>query len=74
MPQRTIDIIDYTIMLVKLFASHYQLTPRQAYRYISRYDGMAFIERHYSILSSLPFNEMVQSMSDYCRKNGGLLA
>lgn len=70
----TIDKIEYTIMLVKLFASHYQLTPVQAYRYISRFDGMAFIERHYSILSSLPFNDMVQSMSDYCRKNGGLLA
>ena len=44
MPQLTIDKIEYLIMVVKLFAAKYQLTPVQAYRYISRYDGVGFIE------------------------------
>jgi hypothetical protein len=74
MSQLTIDKIEYTIMLVKLFASHYQLTPVQAYRYISRFDGMAFIERNYGVMHTLSFQEMVQGMSDYCRRNGGQLS
>ena len=70
----TIDKIEYTIMLVKLFASHYQLTPVQAYRYISRFDGMAFIERNYGIMHTLSFQEMVQGLSEYCHRKGGLLS
>ena len=73
MPQLTIDKIEYTIMLVKLFASHYHLTPVQAYRYISRFDGVGFIERNYGIMHTLSFQEMVQGLSDYCHRKGGLL-
>lgn len=74
MSQLTIDRIEYTIMLVKLFANQYQLTPVQAYRYISRFDGMAFIERNYGIMHTLSFQEMVQGVSDYCKRNGGQLS
>lgn len=73
MPQLTIDKIEYTIMLVKLFASHYHLTPVQAYRYISRFDGVGFIERNYGVMHTLSFQEMVQGLSDYCHRKGGLL-
>ena len=74
MSQLTIDKIEYTIMLVKLFASHHHLTPVQAYRYISRFDGMAFIERNYGVMHTLSFQEMVQGVSDYCKRNGGQLS
>lgn len=74
MSQLTIDKIEYTIMLVKLFAAQYQLTPVQAYRYISRFNGMAFIERNYGIMHTLSFQDMVQSVSDYCKRQGGLLS
>lgn len=74
MPQLTIDKIEYTIMLVKLFASHYQLSPVQAYRYISRYDGVAFIERNYNVMHTLSFPEMIQGLSDYCYRKGGRLS
>lgn len=67
MSQLTIDKIEFLIMAVKLFAVKYQLTPVQAYRYISRYDGVGFIERNYGIMHTLPFQEMVQGISDYYR-------
>ena len=73
MSQLTIDRIEYTIMLVKLFANQYQLTPVQAYRYISRFDGMAFIERNYGVMHTLSFQEMVQGLSEYCLRKGGQL-
>ena len=74
MSQLTLDKIEYLIMVVKLFAAHYQLTPVQAYRYISRYDGVSFLDRNYGIIHTLSFNDMVQSVSDYCRRNGGQLS
>ena len=74
MSQQTIDKIEFLIMAVKLFAAKYQLTPVQAYRYISRYDGVDFIERNYGIMHTLSFPEMVQGISDYCKRQGGLLS
>ena len=74
MSQLTINKIEYLIMVVKLFAAHYHLTQVQAYRYISRYDGVSFVERNYNIMHTLSFQDMVQGVSDYCRKNGGQLA
>lgn len=74
MSQLTIDKIEYLIMVVKLFAAHYQLTPAQAYRYISRFDGVSFVERNYGIMHTLSFQDMVQGISDYCKRNGGELS
>ena len=74
MSQLTIDKIEYTIMLVKLFAHQYQLTPVQAYRYISRFDGMDFIERNYNVMHTLSFQDMVQGLTDYCHRKGGQLS
>lgn len=74
MSQLTIDKIEFLIMAVKLFAVKYQLTPIQAYRYISRYDGVGFIERNYGIMHTLSFQEMVQGISDYCKRQGGQLS
>lgn len=74
MSQLTINKIEYLIMVVKLFAAHYHLTPVQAYRYISRYDGVSFVERNYGIMHTLSFQDMVQGVSDYCRKHGGQLS
>ncbi len=74
MSQLVIDKIEYTIMLVKLFAAHYHLTPVQAYRYISRFDGVSFIERNYNVMHTLSFQDMVQGLSDYCHRKGGQLS
>ncbi len=73
MPQDTTDKIEYLIMLIKLFAERYRLSPKQAYRYIRRYGGVGFVERNYSVLHTLPFDDMVDTMSDFCKKSGGLL-
>ncbi len=74
MSQLTIDKIEYLIMVVKLFATHYQLTPVQAYRYISRFGGVSFVEKNYGVMHTLSFQDMVQSVSDYCKRQGGQLS
>ena len=67
------DIIEYTIALVNEFAKRFGLTEKQAYRYIRMYQGVAFVEQHYGIMHTLDFDEAVDSVAAYCRKNGGKL-
>ena len=41
------DILEYTIAIVSEFASKFNLTEKQAYRYISFHKGLNFIEENY---------------------------
>ena len=67
------DILEYIIALVNEFAKKFSLTEIQAYRYIRMYKGVAFIEQNYGIIHTLDFNEAVDSIALYCRRNGGRL-
>ena len=67
------DIIEYIIALVNEFAKRYNLTEKQAYRYIRLYNGIAFIEQNYGIIHTLAFNEAVDSVTLFCRRKGGKL-
>ena len=66
-------IIEYIIALVNEFAKRFGLTEKQAYRYIRMYNGVAFVEQNYGIIHTLDFDEVVDSVATYCRKNGGEL-
>lgn len=65
--------IEYIIMLVQLFAKHYGLSFLQAYRYISRYEGIEYSERHYNILHTLSFDDQIEGLANYCHQKGGQL-
>lgn len=67
------DIFEYIIALVNEFATKFNLSDRQAYNYIRRHRGIAFIEQNYGIMHTLDFNEAVESVAIYCRKSGGKL-
>ncbi|MBP5365875.1 MAG: DUF3791 domain-containing protein [Bacteroidales bacterium] len=65
------DKIEYFLMLLKLFAQRYGLDNQQAYDYISKYNGVEYVEQHYNILHTLSFRDMVDSLTAFCHKNGG---
>lgn len=67
------DIIEYIIALVNEFAKRFGLTDIQAYRYIRMHKGVTFLEQNYGIIHTLDFNEAVDSVALYCRRNGGKL-
>ena len=73
MKYRVRDILEYTIAIVSEFASKFNLTEKQAYRYINFHKGLNFIEENYGIIHTLDFNEAVDSDAIFCRKNGGEL-
>lgn len=67
------NIIEYTVGLVSEFATKFNLTDRQAFRYINFHKGILFLESNYGIIHTLDFNEAVDSLVSFCRKSGGHL-
>lgn len=65
------DVIEYIVAVVSEFASRYNLTDKQAYRYISFHKGISFLEDNYGIIHTLDFEEVVDSVAMFCRRSGG---
>lgn len=73
MAYKVSDIVEYIIALVSEFASRFNLTDMQAYRYISFHKGISFLEENYGIIHTLDFDEAVDSVAMFCRRSGGEL-
>ena len=68
------DKLAYIIAVVNDFAAKYSLNPQQAYRYLSRFKGIDFVDDFYDVEHTLSFEDVVEDLALYCRKNGGALA
>ncbi len=67
------DITEYTVLLIRKFAQHFGLTDRQAANYIERYGAMTLLYTHYNVMHTLSFDDNIESIATYCRRNGGAL-
>ncbi len=67
------DIFEFIIALVNEFAKKFFLSEKQAYNYIRHHKGIYFIEKNYGIIHTLDFNEAIDSVACYCRRQGGEL-
>ena len=67
------DISEYIVLLIAAFASHYQMTDAEAYRYLSRYGAIKVAHDFYDVMHTQPMADMVQSMASYCHRKGGYL-
>lgn len=67
------EISEYIVLLIAAFASHYQITDSEAYRYLNRYGAIKVIHDFYDVMHTQPFDDMVQSMATYCHRKGGTL-
>lgn len=74
MEARLDDKLAYIIAVVNDFAAKYSLNPQQAYRYLSRFKGIDFVDDFYDVEHTLSFEDVVEDLALYCRKNGGALA
>ena len=64
----------YIIAVVNEFAARFSLNSQQAYRYLNRFKGIDFIDRFYNVEHTQSFDDVVDDLAIYCRKNGGQLA
>ena len=67
------DISEYIVLLIAAFASQYQMTDAEAYRYLSRYGAIKVAHDFYDVMHTQPMADMVQSMATYCKRKGGSL-
>ena len=74
MEVRLEDKLAYIIAVINDFAAKYTLNPQQAYRYLSRFKGIDFVDKFYDVEHTLSFEDVVEDLALYCRKNGGQLA
>ena len=74
MSKSIIDKINYIVALITEFATAHHITTQQAYRYLQQYKGLDFVDKFYNVEHTLSFDDVVDDLALYCRKNGGALA
>ena len=67
------DKTEYLVIFVNEFARRYQLTAKQAFRYLSRYKAIDFLYNQYYVAHTLSFDSMVEDIATYCRRFGGAI-
>lgn len=74
MEVRLEDKVAYIIAVVNEFADKFSLNSQQAYRYLERFKGIDFVDEFYNVEHTQSFEDVVEDLTLYCRKNGGKLA
>lgn len=67
------DKAEYLVIFINEFARKYELTAKQAYRYLFRYKAIDFLNSQYHIAHTLSFENMIEDMATYCRRFGGAI-
>lgn len=66
--------LDFTVALIAEFAAAYKLKQKQAFNYLHRFKGIQFLQKHYEVLHTQSFEDVIEDLSTVCRNNGGQLA
>jgi len=74
MDKKFVDKVNYMIAVISDFAAMHSLSNTQSYRYLNRYKGLEFIDKHYEVEHTLPFEDVIADLTAYCRRKGGALA
>lgn len=65
--------LKFIVALVAEFSRTYQLKQKQAFNYLHRFKGLDFLERHYGIMHTQSFEDVIESLMIVCHRNGGQL-
>jgi hypothetical protein len=73
MSEQTRNTISFVAMIVALFAKKHHFGEPAAYHYLDKYGGTALLLDHYGYLHTQDYDQVVNDLSDYCRRRGGTL-
>lgn len=68
------DKAEYLLCLVSHFAERNGLNVMQAYRYIKRFGGVKLVDEHYNIMHTLSFDDAMDSLTNYLKRQGGAIS
>ena len=73
MSEQTLNTISFVAMIVALFAKKHHLGEAAAYHYLTKFGGAALLVDHYGYLHTQDYEQVVDDLSEYCRRQGGSL-
>ena len=65
--------IESIVMSIGEFGRAYSLSSSDAYAYLKKYKGLAYLDDYHEPLSCLPMESLVDDLAKVCRNNGGML-
>lgn len=68
------EIVEYMVILIGSFAKRYNISDQEAQAYLSRYGALDMIQTHYGIMHTQRFEDMVEGLTVFCKRNGGNLS
>ena len=71
MSQEQREKLSYFITCIAVFGEHFNLQPKQAFTYLKRFGGLAFLDECYAAEHTLSLDDAVADMSVICKRNGG---
>ncbi len=63
--------ITYFVYCINSFAERYKLSSKQAFAYLQRFKGLAFLDECYEAEHQLSLRDAVDDLSVICQRNGG---
>lgn len=63
--------INYIMLFISEFAKKFELTEKQAFNYLDRYKGLAFVNRFYNVIHTFDFEYAINDVREVCQANGG---
>jgi len=72
--RQQINIINYMVVCINEFASRFNLSSKEAFEYLSNFNGIDFLKENYEIEHTLSIDDAIDDMVMICKNNGGYLA
>lgn len=63
--------VTYLIYCINAFAERYQLSSKQAFAYLKRFEGLTFLDECYEAEHQLSLSDAVDDLSTVCKQHGG---
>ena len=73
MPEITYNKIGFVTMIVAMFAKKHRYSEPVAYQSLRKYGGANLLVKHYGYLHTQDFEQVVNDLGEYCRRQGGTL-
>ncbi len=67
------NVINFMVVCVNEFASKFGLSTTEAFEYLHKYKGIAFIKDHYEVQHCLSLEDTIDDLVVVCKNHGGLL-
>ncbi len=68
------NVLNYIVVCISEFANRYGMHMRDAYLFLSSYQGIAFLKEFYDVEHTLSFDDVLDDLVLICEKNGGVIS